>query len=126
VGSNPTLSDLALWPTRDCWLFPDLIHILIHKEKEGRQQRFSGVRGGLPAVSGTAVRLAVSHDPSELARFLVRRLPCLSQKIVVAPWGALHDELRLLTRLVVDGVVDGSEFRARLGDDYLIVSYFDV
>jgi hypothetical protein len=52
------------------------------------------------------------NNPTQLARLVVRCLPRLSQKIVVAPWGALHDELRLLTGLVVDGVVDGSEFRA--------------
>jgi hypothetical protein len=49
-------------------------------------------------------------NPSQLASFVVCGLPCLSQEIVIAPRRALHDELRLLTGLVVDRVVDGSNF----------------
>jgi len=49
-------------------------------------------------------------DPTQLASLVVGDLPRLSQKIVVAPWGALHDELRLLLGLMIDRVVDGSEF----------------
>ena len=33
---------------------------------------------------------ALLHDTTQLARLLVRRLPSLSQKILLAPWGA-HD-----------------------------------
>ena len=65
-------------------------------------------KGGVPRGSDSVALL----NPSQLASFIVRGLPRLSQKIVVAPWGPLHDELRLITGLMVDGVVDGSEFRA--------------
>ena len=78
-------------------------------------------QGGIPRGTYTVALL----NPSQFASFAVCGLPRLSQKIVIAPRCALHDELRLLTGLVVDGVVDGSELRARLGDDYLIVTYFD-
>ena len=63
-------------------------------------------------AAGPDFLVSGSDNPTQLARLVVRCLPRLSQKIVVAPWSALHHELRLLTGLVVDGVVDGSEFRA--------------
>ena len=52
------------------------------------------------------------YDPAQLARLVIGRLPSLSEEIVIPLWRALHDELRLVVGLVVDGVVDGSEFRA--------------
>jgi hypothetical protein len=52
------------------------------------------------------------HDPSQLARLVVRSLPGLGKEIVIPAWRALHDQLRLVLGHAVDGVVDGSEFRA--------------
>ena len=52
------------------------------------------------------------YNPTQLARLVVCRLPSLGKEIVIPAWRALHDQLRLVLGLVVDGVVDCSEFRA--------------
>jgi hypothetical protein len=80
----------------------DMCYLTLSPFSLGPQSAKEKARRGGPAL----------RNPPKLSRLLVRRLPRLSQKIVVAPWSALHEELRLLTGLVVDRVVDGSEFRA--------------
>ena len=51
------------------------------------------------AIRVSLLERAALHYPSKLSRLLVGRLPRLSQKMIVAPWRALHDESRLLIGL---------------------------